>query len=181
MFLWLPCVADADIIFLPCGFFLSSFFFSSPNLSGCRLDVYHTSTHGMALCEFRMQVWNVLRAARCQCRTQKIATNSPSGQHCIDLSGYIFPIKARIDNWKKLVKHHCLPQMTSQYGEHWPTSGWDLLASLGHPCKFQRVSCLGSVTIRHSSSGRQPNCGVEQRVLPIFGRAAITLGSGPHF
>ena len=30
--------------------FLSSFiFFSSPNLSGHRLDVYHTSTHGVAL------------------------------------------------------------------------------------------------------------------------------------
>ena len=41
------------IIFLPCGFFLSIFylsiFFSSPNLSGHRLDVYHTSTHGVAL------------------------------------------------------------------------------------------------------------------------------------
>jgi len=29
--------------------FLPSFFFSSPNLSGQRLDVYHTSTHGVAL------------------------------------------------------------------------------------------------------------------------------------
>ena len=50
--LWPPCVADADIIFLSCGFFLLSFFFffySSPNLSGRRLDVYHTSTHGVAL------------------------------------------------------------------------------------------------------------------------------------
>jgi len=48
--LWPPCVADADIIFLPCGFFLlSSFFYSSPNLSDRRLDVYHTSTHGVAL------------------------------------------------------------------------------------------------------------------------------------
>jgi len=28
---------------------LLSFFFSSPNLSSRRLDVYHTSTHGMAL------------------------------------------------------------------------------------------------------------------------------------
>ena len=28
---------------------LSSFFYSSPNLSGRRLDVYHTSTHGVAL------------------------------------------------------------------------------------------------------------------------------------
>ena len=30
-------------------FLLSSFFFSSPNLSGRRLDVYHTSTHDVAL------------------------------------------------------------------------------------------------------------------------------------
>jgi len=41
------------IIFLPCSFFLSSsssiFFFSAPNVSGRRLDVYHTSTHGVAL------------------------------------------------------------------------------------------------------------------------------------
>jgi len=31
-----------------------SFFFSSPNLSGCRLDVYHTSAHGVALA----RIWN---------------------------------------------------------------------------------------------------------------------------
>ena len=49
-----------------------------------------------------------------------------------------------------------------------PTNGWDLLASLGHPCKFQPVSHLGSVTAWHSSSGRQPNCGVEQRAPHDF-------------
>jgi len=51
LLLWPPCVADADIIFLPCSFFVSSifFFYSSPNRSGRRLDVYHTSTHGVAL------------------------------------------------------------------------------------------------------------------------------------
>ena len=40
------------IIFLPCSFFLSSSSsssFSSPNLSGRRMDVYHTSKHGVAL------------------------------------------------------------------------------------------------------------------------------------
>ena len=31
----------------------------------------------------------------------------------------------------------------------WPTSGWDRLTSLRHPCKFQLVSRLGSVTARH--------------------------------
>jgi len=43
--LWPPCVADADIIFLSCGFFffLLFFFFSSPNLSGSRVDVCHNS------------------------------------------------------------------------------------------------------------------------------------------
>jgi len=35
-------------IFAP-WFLSSSSFFSSPNLSGHRLDVYHTSTHGVAL------------------------------------------------------------------------------------------------------------------------------------
>ena len=35
-----PCAADADIIFLPCGFFFLSF--SSLNHSRCRLDVCHT-------------------------------------------------------------------------------------------------------------------------------------------
>ena len=46
--LWPPCVADADIIFFAL-WFLSVFFFFSPNLSRRRLDVYHTCTHGVAL------------------------------------------------------------------------------------------------------------------------------------
>ena len=49
----LPYVIGQTIIFFPCDFYLSffflSFFLSSPNLSGRRLDVYHTSTHGVAL------------------------------------------------------------------------------------------------------------------------------------
>ena len=52
-YLWSPYGIGQTIIFLPCSFsfFLSSsfFFYSSPNLSGRRLDVYHTSTHGVAL------------------------------------------------------------------------------------------------------------------------------------
>jgi len=45
-YLWPPCIADADIIFCSYGFYL---LFSSPNLSSRRLDVYHTSTHDVAL------------------------------------------------------------------------------------------------------------------------------------
>ena len=39
--------------------------------------------------------------------------------------------------------------MSSQYGELRPTNGWDPSGSLRHPCKFQQVSRLGSVTARH--------------------------------
>jgi len=47
-YLWPPCVADADSIFCPV---VSIFYllYSSPNLGGRRLDVYHTSTHDVAL------------------------------------------------------------------------------------------------------------------------------------
>jgi len=34
---------------------------------------------------------------------------------------------------KKLVKQQYLPHMSSQYGELWPTNGWDQFGCLGHP------------------------------------------------
>ena len=98
-----------------------------------------------------MQVWNVLHAARRKKhRTQKSCQKSPSGHHRTTLSGYIFAIKASIENRKKkLVKQQYVLHMSPQYGELRPTSSWDRLTSLGHPCKFQRVSRLGSVTAQH--------------------------------
>ena len=39
--------------------------------------------------------------------------------------------------------------MSPQYGELRPTSSWDRSGSSRDPCKFQRVSRLGSVTARH--------------------------------
>ena len=82
---------------------------------------------------------------------------------------------------KKLVKQQYLLHTSWQYGERQPTNSWDRFTSLGHPCKFQRVWRLGSVTARHSSRWASAKlCGVEQRAPPIFGRAAITLGIGPH-
>jgi len=44
----LPYVIGHTIIF-SCCFFLLLSFFSSPNLSGRKLDVYHTLAHGVAL------------------------------------------------------------------------------------------------------------------------------------
>jgi len=47
----------------------------------------------------------------------------PSVHHRTTLSGYIFTIKACINNWKKLVKQPYLLHMFSQYGELRPISG----------------------------------------------------------
>ena len=81
--------------------FLSFFFFSSPNLSGRRLDVYHISTHDVAL----VGIYNA--GLKCASRSWlKIGLqgrkNSPSAHHRTTLSGYIFAIKACIDNQKVL-------------------------------------------------------------------------------
>jgi len=66
-----------------CGFYLfcSSFFlFSSPILSGRKLDVYHSSTHDVALeCEFRMQTC-LKCAARGSLKIQD-AKKSPKNHH----------------------------------------------------------------------------------------------------
>jgi len=117
-----------------------------------------------------MQVWNVLRAARWKYRTQKNRQKSPSGYHRTNLSGCIFATKAHIDNRKKMLSSNNFSTVPPQYGELRPTSGWDRSGSLRHifphifawtylrhPCKFQRVSHLGSVTARHYGSRRQPN------------------------
>ena len=85
------------------------------------------------------------------------AKKSPYAHHRTTLSGYIFATKAYIDNQKKNVKQQYVLHMSPQYGELRPINSWDLLASLGHPSKFQRVSRVASVTARHSSIGRQPN------------------------
>jgi len=82
-------------------FFFFFLLFSSPNLSGRRLDVYHTSTHGVA-------------SANLECRSEMYCTRlaentghknnvkkSPSRRHSTNLLGCIFAINACIDNRKK--------------------------------------------------------------------------------
>ena len=138
--LWSPYGIGQTIIFSSCGFFMAALchrtghyifamwflsifylsFFSSPNLSSRRLDVYHTLTHGVALC------------ANLECRSEmcctRLAANagpkkSPKLHHPTTLSDYIFATKACIDNRKKIVKQQYLLYMSRQYGELRPTSG----------------------------------------------------------
>jgi len=100
LLLWPPYVIGQAIIFLPCGFFLS-FLFSSPNLSGRRLDVYH-----MAL--VRIQNVDLKCAARGSLEIQdpkdrrKFAIWAPS-HNVVGL--YLHKKATYIDNRKKFAKH----------------------------------------------------------------------------
>jgi len=114
-----------------------------------------------------MQVWNVLLAARWKYRTQKWCKN----RHLRTIAQLCRAVSSQLRHLstigKKLVKQQYL-HISSQYGELRPTNGWDLLSSLGHPSKFQRVSRLGRVTARHSSTGRQPNFAALNRGYHLY-------------
>jgi len=138
-------------------FFLLLFLFSSPNLSGRRLDVYYTSTQdGVALVQIKTAGLKCAARGSLEMQDAKIRQKFAIWAPLQNLSGCIFASKAFIDN-RKSVKQQYLLHMYWQYGKLRPTSGWGRFGSLGHPCKFQRVSRPGSVTARHSSSGHQPN------------------------
>jgi len=103
--------------FLSFFLLLFSSFFSSPNLSGWRLNGYHTSTHDVAISANLecMSELNVLHAARWKYSTQKVFKKSRSAHHSTTLSAYIFAIKACIDNRKNLfngnISSTCLHNM----------------------------------------------------------------------
>ena len=130
------------IICCSCGYYLSSFFFflaySQRSQIRC-LPYFHTwcDLDVNLECTFEMCcTWLAGNAGHKDCHLRTIA------QLCWAISSLLRHVSTI---GKKLVKQQYLLHMswTSAY------NGWDLLASLGHPCKFQRVSHLGSVTARH--------------------------------
>jgi len=50
----------------------------------------------------------------------------------------------------------------------------------GTPANFNGFRVLAALLHGISAVGVSQTCGVEQRAPPIFGRAAIMLGIGPH-
>jgi len=105
-------VADADIIFLPCDFYLLSVFFSSPNLSmqsqiGCL--PYFDTRCGLSA---NLECMSEICCTRLAGNTGR--KKSPSVHHRTPLSGYIFATEARIENRKKLVTQQYLPHMPLQ-------------------------------------------------------------------
>jgi len=104
-----------------------------------------------------MHVWNVLNALTenrgCKNYTQ-IRHLCTIAQLCQAISSQLLHV---LTIAKKLVKQQYLLHMSLQYGELPPTNVQDLLASLGHPSKFQQLSHLGSVTAPMLLNKGQPN------------------------
>jgi len=131
---WPPCVADVDIIFLSCGFlYLSIFLFlaySQLSQIGC-LPYFHTC---VAL--VRIQDAGLKRAT---CGSLKIqdAKKLPKIRHLHAIAQLCRAISSQLRHistiGKKIVKQQHLPDMSLQYGEFRPTSGWKHFLSLGHP------------------------------------------------
>jgi len=127
----------------------------------------------------------VLHTAHWKCRTQKIAQNSPSGHHRTTLSGYIFATKARIDNWKiNMLNSNISSKCPHNMVNFCPLSSeicWRVWGTPANLNGFHALAALLQGTLEVGDSQSAKLCGVEQRAPPIFGRAAITLGDGPHF
>jgi len=98
----------------------------------------------------------VLHVARWKCRTQKIAKKSPSGHHSTTLSGYIFAIKAYIDNRKNMLNSN-----TSSTCPHNMVNFRLLTAEIRSGVWAPQVISTGFASWQRyctaSSSGRQPN------------------------
>jgi len=144
-------------IFILCFFPPSSSSFFSPRLisasqTGC-LPYFHR--------------WCGL-SANLRCRSEMCCTRlaenagrkkSPKSRHLRTIVQHCRAISLQLRHLSTIGKKAAIssPDVPHNMAKFGVTSGLDRSGSLGHPCKFQRVSRLGSVTARQSSSERQPN------------------------
>jgi len=144
------------IIFLPCGFYLSFFFFlaySQQSEIGC-LPYFHTWCGLSANLECMSKMCCTRLTANTGRNNYAKNRDLRTIAHCPAISAQLSHVSTI---GKKLVKQQYLLQMSVQYGELRSTTGWDRFGSLGHPITFQRVSHRGFVTTATSLNGRQPN------------------------
>jgi len=118
------------------------------------VDVYHT------WCGFSVTLECRSETCCAQLTENTARKNDAKNRHLGTISQICRAISLQLRHvstiGKKPVKQQYLLLMSPQY-ELQPTSGWYRFVSLGHPCKFQPVLPLGSVTAQQSSSARQPN------------------------
>ena len=126
------------VVVVVCAFFCLSFYFSSPNLSGRRLDVY-TRCDLSANFECSSEMYSMRLPANAGPK------NSPSGHHHTTLSGYIFTTKARIDNRKKLAKQLRLPTCPHNMVNFGPLAAEMFWRVWGTPTNFNGFRVLAAL------------------------------------
>jgi len=154
VFLWSPYGIWQYFCPVVSSFFFF-FLFSSPNLSRRRLDVCHTSTHGVAL----VLVWNVLHAARWNAGCKKL----PKSRHLRTIVQLCRVISSQLRHVSTIGNN--LLSSNSPICSRCPDNmvNFGILAAeivpvvWGTPANSNGLCVLGSVTARQSSSERQPN------------------------
>jgi len=127
-----------------------SFFFSSPNLSGRRLDVYHIFPHmTWPWCEIRMHVWNaemccMMRLAENTGRKNN-AKKSPFGHYRTTLSSQLRHVSTieKNSNISSTFPHYMV-----NFGPLTAEIGWRVW---GIPANFNRFPVLASLLHRRRS------------------------------
>jgi len=172
-----PPIFDRAAITLGTGAHSSFFFFSSPNLSGRRLDVYNTSTHGVAL--VRIQNSCLKCAARGSLKMQ-----DAKSRHFGIIAQICRAVSSQLRHISTIGKN-LLNIDTSSTCRHNMVNFSLLTAEIcwrvwGTPTNFNGFRVLAALLCGTLVVGVTKLCGVEQTAPPIFGRATITLGISPH-
>jgi len=151
-------------------FLLSIFYlFSSPNLSCRRLDVYHTSTH----------------SANLGCRSETCCTRLAGNAGCKKLPKMRHLHIAQLYPAISSQLRHCQSQK-NLFNSNISTCTHNMLnfgpltAEICWWVWGTQANFNGFRILTGLLHGTLVVGGVEQRAPPIFGRATITLGSGPH-
>jgi len=163
-------------------FLLSSSFFSSPNLSRRRLDVCHTSTHGVALVQIKDAG---LKPAACSSLQIQDTKKSSINRHLGTIAQICRALSSQLRHVSTIGKNLLSINITSTCPHNMLNFG-PLAAEIdplvwGTPANFNGFHVLAALLYGTRVVGVSTLCGVEQRAPPIFGRPAITLGIGPHF
>jgi len=134
------------IFYLFLSFFLFLLGFYSPNLSGRRLNVYHTCTHGVAL---------GLKCTACGWLKIQDAKKSPSRHHRTSLSSCIFATKSRIGNCKKNLLNSNISSTHPDNMVNFGRLTAEIVSGVwGTPANFNGFRVLAALL---HGSGRQPN------------------------
>jgi len=124
----------------------------------------------------------VLNVARWKCRTQKLA----KVRHLGTIIQLYRAVSSQLKHVSPVGKKNLLSSNISSTYSHNMVNFGPLAAEIdpvvwGTSANFNRFRILAALyctALQYWASAKL--CGIEQRAPPIFGRAAITLGIGPH-